>query len=150
MNEKWDLRFLRLAREVSTWSKDPSTQVGAVLVSPDRKDVFFGYNGFPTQLEDTEERLNNRDIKLQYTIHAEMNAILNAKRNVEGFTAYTTFVPCDRCAIHLIQSGISRVVSPYPELELQERWRDSINRTIGHLSEAKVRMDWYDSSRLDA
>jgi dCMP deaminase len=112
--------------------------------------VFFGYNGFPSQLQDTEERLENRDLKLQYTIHAEMNAILNAKRNVEGFTAYTTFVPCDRCAIHLIQSGISRVVSPHPDRELAERWRDSINRTLRHFSEAQVRMDWYDQCRIDA
>jgi dCMP deaminase len=137
-NPKWDIRFLRLAKEVSTWSKDPSTRVGAVLVSPDRHDVFFGYNGFPSRLEDTEERLYTRELKLQYTIHAEMNAILNAKISVSGFTAYTTFIPCDICMVHLIGAGISRVVTITAEKELAERWKDRIIRTRRHCLEAGI------------
>lgn len=142
-NPKWDIRFLRLAREVASWSKDPSTQVGAVLVSPDRHDVFFGYNGFPKRLEDNEERLKNRDLKLLYTIHAEMNAILNAKRSVDGFTAYTTFIPCDVCAIHLIQAGIDRIVTIKANDELAERWKERITRTRRHCYEAGIPITEY-------
>lgn len=148
-NPKWDIRFLRLAKEVSTWSKDPNTKVGAVLVSPDRHDVFFGYNGFPSRLEDSQDRLDNRDLKLQYTIHAEMNAILNAKRSVEGFTAFTTFIPCDSCAIHLIQAGIARVVTIEANPELTSRWKDKIFRTKRHLHESNIPLTIYNEEAID-
>ena len=60
---KWDVRFLELAKHISLWSKDPSTQVGCVVVGPDREIRSTGFNGLPRGLEDTEERLNNREIK---------------------------------------------------------------------------------------
>lgn len=108
----WDFRFLRLAREVSSWSKDPSTQVGAVIIDDNNRVVSIGYNGFPRSIED-DERLNNREEKYKIIVHAEMNALLFANRSLEKCTLYTyPFMPCPRCASMLIQSGISRVVSP--------------------------------------
>ena len=75
---KWDSRFLKLAREVSKWSKDPSTQVGAIAVK-DRQILATGYNGFPKGIEDKEQTLNNRESKLRLKVHGEMNMKLKKK-----------------------------------------------------------------------
>ena len=74
---KWDYRFIKLAKEIASWSKDPSTQVGAIAVN-EKRIIATGYNGFPEGIEDDEERLKNREIKLTYMIHAEKNLIYNA------------------------------------------------------------------------
>ena len=66
---KWDKRFINIAESVSTWSKDPSRKIGAIAVR-NRKILSTGYNGFPKGIEDTEARLNVREIKYQYVVHA--------------------------------------------------------------------------------
>ncbi|MBT7127172.1 MAG: CMP deaminase, partial [Candidatus Thioglobus sp.] len=76
--DKWDKRYLGLAAEVSTWSKDPSTQVGAVTVGSKKEVLSQGFNGFPRGIDDSDERYNNRDTKYKLVVHAEMNAIYNA------------------------------------------------------------------------
>jgi dCMP deaminase len=144
--DKWDYRFLRIAREVSTWSKDPGTCVGAVLVK-DKRILATGYNGFPQFIEDGPERYQNREIKLAYTVHAEVNAILNAARNgskTNGSTIYVTFSPCVSCSTGLIQAGISRVVCP--DLSLAPaRWAESFGLGQSLLKEAGVEVVPYDS-----
>lgn len=136
--DKWDLRFLRLAQEVAQWSKDPSTKVGAVLVSPDNLRVMgVGYNGFPRGMCDHEELYEDRETKYSRTIHAELNAVLNSQAT-EGCTAYVTAPPCTACALTLIQSGILRVVCQKPSADLLSRWGDSIDKTKGFLMEAEV------------
>ena len=113
MNGKnWDKRFLELAKLVGSWSKDPSTQVGAVIVDKDKRIVSIGFNGFPKGVEDSEKRLVDREQKYDIIIHAEANALMFAGKSVEGCTLYTwPFQPCSRCAGLIIQSGIKRVVS---------------------------------------
>ena len=74
---KWDYRFLKIAKEVGTWSKDPSTQVGAIAVN-DKRIIATGYNGFPKGIKDTDELLSDRQAKLKLMVHAEMNMIYNA------------------------------------------------------------------------
>src|ERR1700692_2564953 len=97
--EKWDKRFLELAQFISKWSKDPSTCVGAVIVDKDLRIVSVGFNGLPKGVEDTEERLNNRDIKIKIVVHAERNAILFARTSLVGCTLYTfPFSSCSVCA----------------------------------------------------
>lgn len=112
--DKYDNRWLKAARFFAhNWSKDPSTKVGAVIVNWEQRMVSFGYNGFPIGIEDKPELLADREEKLKRTIHAEVNAILNATAKVEGCTLYTyPFPPCYSCALPIIQSGIIRVVSP--------------------------------------
>ena len=105
---KWDVRFLKLAHEVASWSKDPSTKVGCVLVKG-KKVVSLGYNGLPMGVEDTFERLNNRELKYEMTVHAEINAVTTAALHgvsTSGATAYVTFHPCSRCAAVLINAGV--------------------------------------------
>ena len=118
----WDDRFLKLAEHVAGWSKDPSTKCGAVITR-DKRVISMGFNGFPQGVEDTDERLNNRDLKYKMVIHAEVNALMFAKQSVEGCTIYVwPMHPCSRCATQIIQAGITRVVSIEPTPALVERW----------------------------
>lgn len=124
--DKWDARFIKAAEEVSSWSKDPSTKVGCVIVDGDlQRRVGEGFNGFPRFMSDAEALYNNREIKYSRTIHAELNAVLFAKKT-EGCTAYVTHPPCTNCALVLIQSGVSRVVARRPSADLLSRWEESI------------------------
>jgi len=121
--DKWHHRFLAVAKEISTWSKDPSTKVGALLVSPNRRVLIPGYNGFPASVPDRQEYLSSREIKLPLTIHAELNAILTAARDLTGYTCYTYPVPpCPQCLATLVQSKVSKVVTLKPTKEFSDRW----------------------------
>lgn len=132
---KWDERFLDLAKHVSAWSKDPSTKVGAVITRGN-EIVSMGYNGFPSGVEDNE-RLFNRETKYDIIIHAEINAILHAKQNLDGCTIYVwPLPPCPRCAAVIIQSGIDRVVSP--ACEEGSRWSSACNTAKSMFEEAGV------------
>jgi dCMP deaminase len=138
---KWDLRFLRMAREVASWSKDPSTKVGSVLVSPDKKTVFHGYNGFPQRMDDKGEWLNDKTEKYSRVIHGEVNAVLNAGKSVEGFTCYTwPFLSCDRCAVFMVQAGITRFVAPKIDADREARWGDALVKTRTYFQQCKC---WY-------
>jgi dCMP deaminase len=139
--EKWDRRFLKIAEQVASWSKDPSTKCGAVIVRPDRTIVSTGYNGFPQGCSDADEVYADRDLKLARVVHAELNALLQAHEPVRGYTMYTRQLPnigpsCDRCTAHVIQAGISRLV--YIEAEIPERWQESIQRGFDMYEEAGV------------
>lgn len=129
---KWDTRFIDLAKLVASWSKDPSTQVGAVIVDKDKRIVSTGFNGFPQGVDD---EATDRDIKLLRTIHAEENALLFARRDVTGMTVYVTRPPCARCAAKLIQSGVSRVVYPLPPVDFAERWGDEMREANAMFSQ---------------
>ena len=136
---KWDKRFIRIATEVATWSKDPGTKVGAVLVY-DRRIIATGYNGFPQGISDSFERYQHRETKLSYTVHAEVNAILNAAKNgasTNGSTLYVTFSPCVSCATSVVQAGVSTVICPCLSTA-PERWRESFQLGQNLLKEAKV------------
>ena len=128
MIDKWDERFLNLAEHVAQWSKDPSTKVGAVIVRIDRTIVSVGYNGFPRGIEDSENRLRNRELKYFLVVHAEVNAVINAHEHLDGCTLYewppTNYAPtCNECAKLIIQSGIHRVVGWKLKYD-NNRWDD--------------------------
>lgn len=126
IDTKWDKRFIKLAREISTWSKDPSSKIAAVIVNDERRILSTGYNGFPRGIEDTEERLNDREQKYPRIVHAEMNSLLSALYNgvsVKDATIYVWGLPiCAECTKSVIQSGIKRVVITRPELA-PEKWQ---------------------------
>lgn len=139
--DKWDNRFLNLAAHVSQWSKDPSTKVGSCIVGPTNRVVSVAYNGFPVGVDDSPKYLNDREKKLQRTIHAEPNAILFAQRDLTDHTLYVyPFQPCVNCAALIIQSGITRVVSPIASAELRERWHESMLAAEELFSEAGVEL----------
>lgn len=130
----WDSRGLSLARLVASWSKDPSTKVGAAIFRPDKTVASIGFNGFPRGVAD-DSRLHDRPTKYEIIVHAEINAILNCRERPVGYTLYTTFFPCSRCAASIIQSGISRVCSPVPN---DLRWEASNALATTLLTEAGV------------
>jgi dCMP deaminase len=121
---------MRVAREISTWSRDPSTKIGAVIVNDERRILATGYNGFPRGIEDTEERLNDREQKYPLIVHGEMNALLGALYSgvsVKDATLYVWGLPvCAECTKNVIQSGIKRVVITYPE-HAPEKWQTQWN-----------------------
>lgn len=120
----WDDWYLALAETIAQRSRDPSTKVGAVIVRPDRTQVSFGYNDFPRGVEHVLARYDDRDWKYPAIVHAEANAILNARGDVTGCTLYSTFHPCARCAALIVQSGISCVV--IPDDPIPDRWRSDM------------------------
>ena len=144
--KKWDIRYIELAYKVSEWSKDPSTKIGCVVVGNKGQVLAQGYNGFPRGIEDSEERLDNRETKLKYVVHGEMNAIYNACYNgtsLEGSTMYVTGLPtCSDCAKGVIQVGIKRVVWPKELENVEERWKESIKLTMSMFDEAGVKYEF--------
>ena len=126
MLDKWDHRFLALAKHISNWSKDPSTQVGAVIThTRSKRVVSMGFNGFPVGVKDTRERLDDRDTKYEMVVHAEQNALMFAGDRAEGCTLYVhPLPPCARCAVMIIQAGIKRVVCDQPDFDHQ-RWGEA-------------------------
>ena len=139
-DHKWDKRFLELAQLISTWSKDPSTQVGCVLVGKGRAIHSTGYNGFPRGVAD-DDRLHDREKKYPLVVHAEENAVLNATStgaSLNGCVSYGTWPPCTRCARLYIQAGVREVVSP--KKDIPERWQADFDRARGFLIEAGVKV----------
>ncbi|MGN1079786.1 MAG: deoxycytidylate deaminase [Alphaproteobacteria bacterium] len=135
--DKWQKRFFDLARLVATWSKDPSSQVGAVIVDDKKRIVSVGFNGLPIGVADTADRLNKRELKYELIVHAEANAILTAPKSVSGCTIYVyPYLPCSRCAGAIIQSGIKRVV--VEDRPIPERWTENFHLAKSILEEAGV------------
>jgi len=138
---KWDERFLDLAKLCGSWSKDPSTQVGAVIVDDNNRIVSIGFNGFPQSVEDSEERLVDRETKYDIIVHAEANALMFANKSPKGCTLYTwPFQPCSRCAGLIIQSGIIRVVSVIHD---EVRWKKNFELAGQLFKESSVLLELY-------
>jgi dCMP deaminase len=143
-SDKWDRRFLDLAKHVAQWSKDPSTKVGAVLISTDGKE-FVGYNGFPIGVLDSDDRLNNREVKYKLVVHAEVNAILKAGDKARGGTLYVwpsfSLPPiCHECCKMAIQAGVKEIVGYLPDEndERVQRWKASISVSEEMCKEAGI------------
>ena len=147
----WDEWFLGMAAYVATGSKDPSTKVGAVIVRPDRTVLSTGFNGFPKGIVDAPEVLADREKKLARIVHAEMNAILLSHETVRGCTLYTfPFAPCERCAAHVIQAGISTVVAPAKYAAgLNARWGAALSLAGDMFQEAGVELRLHDFQKRE-
>ena len=147
-SEKWNYRFMELALHVSTWSKDPSTKVGCVVVGPDKEIRSLGYNGFPRGVNDDLEYRQTRPIKYAFYEHSERNAIYNAcsfGASLRGCTMYVTMPPCADCARGIIQSGIKHVcyLEPAPNKTRtlpNGNWRDTVAASFEMFKEAGVKV----------
>ena len=138
--DSWDQVFLRLAKEVASWSKDPSTKVGAVAVGPKRNVLAQGYNGFPRGIFDYAERYNDKPTKYMYVVHAEMNVIYNATYNgvsLDGASLYVYGLPpCSECAKGIIQVGIKEIITETQGIP--KKWEDSWTFSKSMFDEAGV------------
>ena len=124
----WDEYFIALAKLTAMRSKDPSTQVGACIISADNRILSVGYNGAPNGFDDDNFPWNrqgeNLETKYPYVCHAEMNAVLNyrgTRKDFENARIYVDLFPCNECAKIIIQSGIKEVVY------LSNKYKDSEN-----------------------
>ncbi len=110
----WDECFMRIARTIAERSKDPSTQAGAVIVSPDNVVVGVGYNGLPRGLKNEDFPWDREgdflDVKYTYICHAEENAIFNSNNTTKDCKIYCTLFPCNECTKSIIQNGIREVI----------------------------------------
>lgn len=144
MSAKWDIRYLDVAKLIATWSRDPSTKVGAVVVGQIGEILATGYNGFSRGIHDTESRYEDREQKYDRIVHAEMNCIYNATHNgvaLKDSTLYIHGLPvCHECAKGVIQVGIKRVVMPWtkPMDEIDEKWVKSYTKTLGMFQECGI------------
>jgi len=137
-NSIWHDRFMELATLTSTWSKDPKTKVGCVIVDDQKRVLGLGYNGFPRGVDDSAERYSDKNTKLMIVKHAEENAVLNAS-STEGGTAYVTLLPCCSCAGTLIQAGIKRIIAKVPDdIYYIQRKEKEISLMLQMLDEAGV------------
>lgn len=144
-SKKWDHRFLRLAKEVSLWSKDPSAKIAAVAVDPDERRILStGYNGFPKGIDDNPDRYGDRELKYKYVVHAEMNAIYNATHkgiSLKDSTLYVWGLPiCSECAKGIASVGIKRVVCCY-DPDNVERWIESFHKSLDIFEECGIIVD---------
>ncbi|UTV29852.1 dCMP deaminase family protein [Photobacterium atrarenae] len=140
MISKWAVRFFQMAELVGSWSKDPSTQVGAVITQGNRI-VSVGFNGYPHGISDSAY-VDDREMKLLKTLHAEENAILFAKRDLAGCDIWVTHFPCPNCAAKIIQTGISTVHCPEQTEDFLSRWGEKIKVSEEMFAQAGVAVDW--------
>lgn len=135
----WDERGIELAQLVGSWSKDPTTKVGAAILRPDRTVAAVGFNGLPRGIED-DERLSDRAWKHMAVVHAEENAIVSAQEPLHGCTLYVTpLSPCSRCAATIIQAGIRRVVYSCPVD--RKDWAESGQVALDMFHEAGIEVE---------
>ena len=135
-----DHKFLATAERLAEiWSKDCSTKVAAVAVGDTRSQVAWGYNGFPPGIEDSPERIADRPTKLSLTLHAEVNALANAKFDVR--TLYVTHPPCANCALHILsRRTVRRVVYRESDDLNATRWGESLAQARAVLAEGGVEL----------
>lgn len=112
------VKFLGIAKAVAALSKDPSTKVGAIALSPQGSILSVGYNGFPRSIDDDPARYADRDTKLALAAHAEQNLVAQAAYSGVALRGSTVVLsgmyPCSSCAKSLVQAGIIRVLTPRP------------------------------------
>ena len=147
MNEisnSWKLKYLNLAKQISAWSKDPSTKVGCVAIGNHGQVLSQGYNGFPRGILDSEDKLNNKNIKYEYMVHAEMNCIYHASINGVSLLNSHFFVYgltiCHECAKGIIQVGVNKVyMKKYKSIP--DQWKKSYALTKKLFNEAGVEFE---------
>ena len=144
MNDKWVGRFIEMAFLVASWSRDPSSKVGSVIAR-NKRIVSLGFNGFPANTDDNPDLYSDRERKYLRVVHAEKNAILFARQDLEGCTLYATHFPCCQCAAFIIQSGIKCVIVPQQTVEFMGRWKIHIKESLSMFNEAKVKCLTYNT-----
>lgn len=140
----WNQKFMGIANDISKWSKDKSTGVGAVIVKHNRI-ISTGYNGFPEHISDKNIDRHSRPAKYSWTVHAEENAIISAARvgvSTDGAIMYYTWFPCAGCARMIVNAGISKIVcGRKPDLS-NEKFGKEFEIAIEMLHEADVDIEY--------
>lgn len=141
----WNEYFMNIAKEVAKKSKDKSTKIGCVIVGPEHEIRSTGYNSFPRGINDYVEERQQRPEKYKWIEHAERNAIYAAAKigtQLNGCTAYVTWIPCAECSRALIQSGIKEVVALDIDVD-NPTWKEDFKITKTLFKEANVKLLFY-------
>jgi len=143
------VRFLEMSKQVATWSKDPSTQVGALLVTADKNVVALGYNGFPRGMDDDPTHYLDREFKYKHILHAETNACLNALSSgsrIQESVLFVTHPPCTHCTGVIKQAGVVACIFPTPSDDFLSRW--PLDETVEHFKRVKLGLAMWDGVSL--
>ena len=135
----WDHYFMEIAKTVALKSKDPSSQMGCVIVDQNKRVVSVGYNGMLQGADESKMTLTERPMKYYFAIHSEMNALIFAKRDLSGCTLYNRVATCENCLKYCLQAGIKRFV--YEELRVHSHSTDKAHSmTNVETDEAIIRL----------
>lgn len=139
---KWKRRYLRLAREIRTWSKDPSKQIGAIIVNDSGRVISQGYNGFPADVQDDPALLNDKVKKRELMVHAEANTIYNVVgASAAGCTMFVSGLPvCHECAGLIIRAGIKKVIAD--KYIGDSTWAESCSTAVKMFADANVEYEF--------
>ena len=146
----WDVWFMKQVYLAAEKSKDPSTKIGAVLVR-DNHVISSGYNGFPRKVRDKKRRSLKREIKYEFVVHAEDNAVLAAALfgiSTLGTTLYTQGIPCCECAKSVIQGGVKEIVVHKQWSMGHSRWKESCKISSIMFKEAGIPIRYLDAILL--
>lgn len=148
--DKWDGRYLAIALQIASWSKDPSTKVGAVVVNGDNRIVSTGFNGFPPGEDDAAHLYTDRAYKYAHVVHAEQSALEQCPtRGCSGFTIYTSFPCCPNCTRAIRARGFRRIVCPPlptagKSAEWISQWGDWVRESLAIAYAGGVSMEFRD------
>lgn len=141
LTPKWSGRLLKLCNDISEWSKDQSTRVGAMITTQDGSPVSWGFNGMPMGIDDTIESRHERPEKYRWMAHAERNAMDLAPRgDLSGCVMFVNFSPCPTCSQSIIQRKIATVVvdERFTADKMPDRWKEDMLMAVEMLKEAGV------------
>lgn len=148
--EKWHPRFLRLAKEISSWSLDPSTKCGSVIVDKKKRIVSVGFNGFPPGIKDEENLYKSRPDKYLRVSHSEANSLSFAERPIDGCSIFIyPFLSCSTCTKLIITRGIVEVITLKMSDDLELRWGDDIKVSRELFSEVGIKVIEYSKDILN-
>ena len=148
--QTWIKRYFDQAKLAASWSKDPSTKVGAFIADAHGNPVSSGFNGFPRGMKDTPERLNNREFKYRHTLHAEDNCMSFANRQYfDGCTIYITHPPCVNCLCRMKQRRLLNVVCLSGSEDFKLRWYTSAEEVKDLATELGISLTIYDENTLE-
>jgi dCMP deaminase len=149
--DKWDLRFMNLAKETASWSKDLRTKVGSVIVR-DKNPISLGFNGLPVNCNDEIKERFESPQKYMWTIHSEANSLVQAAKHgvkTEGCAMYVTLFPCANCAGLIVNGGIKKLVCENKPNLNDERWGENWKTSLIIFEEGGVEVIYmnYDAHR---
>jgi dCMP deaminase len=149
----WDDLFMNMAYLIAMKSKDRSTHVGAVVVGPDHEIRSAGYNSFPRGINDNVPERQERPEKYKWFAHGEFNSVANAALvgvSLKGCTMYTNGIPCNNCALSIINSGIVEVVvDKVWDDNNYNQWLEEAKRTRVMFGEANIKLRFWEGELLD-
>ena len=144
LTSNWNQRYMQMAKEISLWSKDPNTKIGAVAVGSKGQILSQGYNGFPRGIRGNPDRLNDRETKYKFVVHAEMSVLYKATQSGVSLDGAKLFVQGltvgNECCKGIIQVGIKEVYVAQECIDLRPHWFESWMQSLDMFNEVGIKV----------